>query len=91
MQQTISINLSHAEFTDFFTGVINAAIDRRLKPTDQDELFTTDQATKYVKCSAVFLWKKRKEGKIEAVNAGKKVLYPKSGLDRYLQLKTKKG
>ena len=91
MQQTISINLSHNEFTDLITGAINTAIDRRIKPTDQDELFTDEQARKYLKCSSVFLWKRRKEGKIIAVNAGKKVLYPKSALDNYLHLKVKGG
>jgi len=91
MQQTISINLSHTEFTDLITGAVNTAIDRRLKPADQDELLTDEQAREYLKCSSVFLWKKRKEGKITAVNAGKKILYPKSALDSYLQLKTKKG
>jgi excisionase family DNA binding protein len=87
MLQTISINLTHSEFTDLLTGAINSAIDRRLKPTDQDELMTDEQAREYLKCSSVFLWKKRKEGKIKAVNAGKKILYPKSALDSYLQLK----
>jgi hypothetical protein len=87
MLQTISINLTHSEFTDLLTGVINTAIDRRLKPTEQDELMTDEQAREYLKCSSVFLWKKRKEGKIKAVNAGKKLLYPKSVLDNYLQLK----
>jgi excisionase family DNA binding protein len=91
MQQTISISLSHTEFTDLITGAINTAIDRKLKPTGQEELLTDEQAREYLKCSSVFLWKKRKEGKIRAVNAGKKVLYPKSNLDGYLQLKTKKG
>lgn len=91
MEQTISINLSHSEFTNLITGAINSAIDRRLKPADHDELYTLDEAKKYMKCSSVFLWKKRKEGKINAVNAGKKVLYPKSSLDSYLQLKTKRG
>lgn len=91
MQQTISINLTHSEFTNLITGAINTAIDRRIKPTDQDELLTDEQARKYLKCSSVFLWKKRKEGKIIAVNAGKKILYPKSALDSYLQLKTKGG
>lgn len=90
MVQTISINLPYNEFTDLITGVINSAIDRRLKPSEQDELLTDQQAKEYLKCSSVFLWKKRKEGKIKAVNAGKKVLYPKSSLDRFLQLKTKR-
>lgn len=90
MEQKISISLTQSEFTDLITSVINTAIDRRLKPAEQDELFTDEQAREYLKCSGVFLWKKRKEGKIKAVNAGKKVLYPKSSLDSYLQLKTKR-
>lgn len=90
MVQTISINLTHKEFTDLINEAVGTAIDRKLKPTEQDELFTDEQAREYLKCSSVFLWKKRKEGKITAVNAGKKVLYPKSVLDCYLQLKTKR-
>jgi hypothetical protein len=85
MQQTISINLSHTEFTDLITGAINTAIDRRLKPTEQDELMT-DRTSKgvFIKCSSVFLWKQRKAaGKIKAVNAGKKILIQKSNLDAY--------
>ena len=62
----------------------------RLQPAHHDELYTDAEAKKYLKCSSVFLWKKRKEGKIKAVNAGKKLLYPKSVLDNYLQLKRKR-
>ena len=88
MVQRISIDLTYQELTDLITGAVNQAIDRKMKPAHQDELFTDEQARKYLKCSGVFLWKRRKEGKIPAVNAGKKILYPKSGLDKYLQLKT---
>jgi hypothetical protein len=87
MQQTISISLSHSEFTNLIAGAVTSAIDKRLKPESQDELLTSEQAKDYLKCSSVFLWKKRKEGKIQAVNAGKKVLYPKSTLDSFLHLK----
>ena len=90
MLQTISINLSHSEFTNLINNAVTTAIDNRLKPSEQDELLTIEQAKEYLKCSAVFLWKCRKEGKIKAVNAGKKVLYPKSNLNEYLQLKTKR-
>jgi excisionase family DNA binding protein len=90
MQQTISINLSHTELTELINNAVATAIDHKLRPTEQDELLTIEQATDYLKCSAVFLWKKRKEGKIIAVNAGKKVLYPKSALNEYLQLKIKR-
>ena len=89
MLQTISINLSHSEFINLIANAVTTAIDNRLKPTESEELLTIEQARQYLKCSAVFLWKRRREGKITAVNAGKKVLYPKSSLDSYLQLKTR--
>lgn len=91
MVQTISITLSHKEFTALINEAVGLAIDKRMKPVDREELLTDKQAKDYLNCSSVFLWKKRKEGKIQAVNAGKKVLYPKSSLDEYLQLKTKRG
>lgn len=50
------------------------------------ELLTISQAREYLKCSHVFLWKRRKEGKIKSVNAGKKVLIIKSSIDEYLNL-----
>jgi excisionase family DNA binding protein len=87
MQQTISISLSHSEFTNLITGAVTSAIDKRLKPETQEELLTSEQARSYLKCSSVFLWKKRREGKIKAVTAGRKVLYPKSTLDTFLHLK----
>jgi hypothetical protein len=87
MMQTISINLSHGEFTTIVADAVSAAIDKKLKPSDQDDLLTDLQAREYLKCSSVFLWKQRKDGKIKAVNAGKKILYPKSALDNYLKLK----
>ena len=55
--------------------------------TDLDkELLTIEQAKAYMKCSHVFLWKRRKEGKIQTVHAGKKVLLPKASIDAYLNL-----
>lgn len=50
------------------------------------ELLTIKQAQSYLKCSHVFLWKRRKEGKIKSVNAGKKVLLSKVSIDAYLKL-----
>ena len=50
------------------------------------ELLTIKQAQDYMKCSHVFLWKKRKEGLIKTIHAGKKVLLPKSSLDSYLKI-----
>lgn len=53
------------------------------------ELLTISQAKEYLKCSHVFLWKRRKEGKIKSVNAGKKVLIVKASVDEYLNLNSK--
>ncbi len=87
MIQSINISLSHGELKQLIEDAVTTAIDRRLMPQKADELLTDEQARKYLKCSSVFLWKKRKEGKIKAVNAGKKVLYPLSALNEYLNTK----
>ena len=50
------------------------------------ELLTIEQTINYLKSSQVFLWKRRKEGKIKSVNAGKKVLIVKSSIDEFLNL-----
>jgi hypothetical protein len=52
----------------------------------ETELLTINQAKSYMKCSHVFLWKRRKEGLIKTINAGKKVLIPKSSIDAYLKI-----
>ena len=54
-----------------------------------NQLLTIEQAKAYIKCSHVFLWKRRKEGKIQTVHAGKKVLLPKASIDAFLKLKEK--
>ncbi|SFP92284.1 Helix-turn-helix domain-containing protein [Parafilimonas terrae] len=54
-----------------------------------EDLITIAQAKGYLKCSHVFLWKRRKEGKIKSVNAGKKVLIVKASIDEYLNLHSK--
>lgn len=59
------------------------------KPITQlglQQLLTIKQAQGYLKCSHVFLWKRRNEGKIQTVHAGKKILIPKASIDAYLQL-----
>jgi excisionase family DNA binding protein len=55
------------------------------------ELLTIRQAKAYLKCSHVFLWKRRNEGKIESVKAGSKVLIPKASIDSYLKIHKKGG
>lgn len=53
--------------------------------TLNQQLLTIKQAKAYMKCSHVFLWKRRREGKIITVHAGKKILLPKASIDAYLQ------
>lgn len=50
------------------------------------QLLTIEQAKDYMKCSTVFLWQRRKEGKIKTVHANSKVLIPKASIDAYLGL-----
>jgi excisionase family DNA binding protein len=57
-----------------------------LKTDLSTELLTIDQAKTYLKCSHVFLWQRRKQGKIKSVQAGRKVLILKSSLDEFLKL-----
>ena len=52
------------------------------------QLLTIKQAQGYMKCSHVFLWKRRNEGKIQTIHAGKKVLLTKASIDAYLQINT---
>jgi len=87
MVQTISINLSHGELTTLISDAVTTAINSRLEPIRQDELLTISQAAKYLKCSTVFIWKRRKEGKLESVGAGKKILIRMSSIDAYLNQK----
>ncbi len=87
MQQQISINLTHDELSALINSAVSEAIQKNMAPADADTLLTVDQACKYLKCSDVFLWKLRKAGKIASTNAGKKILVPKSSIDKYLNLK----
>jgi excisionase family DNA binding protein len=49
-----------------------------------DRLLTLDEAADYMRCSKVFIWYRRKEGKLIAIRAGKKVLLKRSEIDAYL-------
>lgn len=55
-------------------------------PTSQRTLRTTDEAQKTLRCSRTFLWKERKAGKIQAIKAGRKVLFSQGSIDAYLKL-----
>lgn len=54
-----------------------------------DQLLTLNEAAQYLRVSVVFLWQKRKEGAIQSIKAGKKVLIRKSAIEAYLQANTK--
>jgi excisionase family DNA binding protein len=55
--------------------------------TSAETLLTIAEASEYLRCSSVFIWKLRKQGKLKALNAGRKVLIQKSEIDSYLQIK----
>lgn len=51
-----------------------------------NEFLTINQAKAYLKCSHVFLWKRRKEGLIKSVQVGnKKILISKASIDAFLK------
>lgn len=52
-----------------------------------EHLLTLNEAAAYMRCSRVFIWKQRKDGKLKSLSAGKKVLFQKSAIDSYLNLK----
>lgn len=54
----------------------------------QDCLLTLKEAADYLRVSKVFIWKIRKEGSIQSIKAGKKVLIRKSAIDAYLNANT---
>lgn len=54
-----------------------------------DKLLTLQEASEYMRVSKVFIWKRRKEGKLKSVAAGKKILLRRSDIDAFLNL-TKK-
>lgn len=87
MVQSLTISISALEFEQLIDTAVGKAISSKMNPVERDELLTVAQAQKYLSCSDVFLWSLRKEGKIHSVNAGKKILIPKSSIDAYLQLK----
>lgn len=49
-----------------------------------NDLLTNRQAAKYLNCSTVGLWRIRKAGQIQPVLVGKKILFRRSELDRYM-------
>ena len=51
-----------------------------------DRLLTLDEAAEYMRCSKVFIWHRRKEGKLKAIQAGRKVLFQRSAIDSFLNI-----
>ena len=52
----------------------------------QERLLTYDEAADYMRCSKVFIWKQRRDGKLKAVMAGRKVLFQRSAIDDFLKI-----
>ena len=53
-------------------------------PLISDPIFTLSEAAQYIRCSKVFIWQRRRAGDLVGLHAGRKVLFRKSELDRFL-------
>lgn len=53
--------------------------------SNTDKLLTLTEAADYMRVSKMFIWHRRKEGKLVALRAGKKVLFHKSTIDSFLR------
>lgn len=53
-----------------------------------DELLTTQEAAAYLRCTDNSLWRLRKAGKLKAVKASGKLLFPKSTLEAFVKQNT---
>lgn len=56
-----------------------------------EQLLTVNEVAAYMRCSRVFIWKIRKDGKLNCLKAGKKVLFQKSAIDSYLNIQPQGG
>jgi hypothetical protein len=72
-----SINLSRTQFEQLLNTV-------RSFENEPDELYTTKESCKYLKCSSVTFWKIRREENIHPVYIRRKMFFRKSVLDAYL-------
>jgi excisionase family DNA binding protein len=59
-----------------------------MKTLALDDLMTTAQAAEYLRVTDVTLWRWRKSGKLKAVKASGKLLFPKSTLKQFLKAHT---
>jgi hypothetical protein len=91
MAETFSTTVELQQLEKIIKNAVCNAIERLGDPRLEDKLFTEEEATKYLKCSSVTLWQKRKEGKIKVIKSGRINLYTKSSLDLYLGICKNKG
>ncbi len=52
--------------------------------TKENEIFTTSEAAKFLRTSAITLWRERKAGKITFRRVASKIVYLREDLDAYL-------
>ena len=52
--------------------------------SDDVDLLTRAEVKKMLRCSHVFLYQLRKKGKIQAIKAGKKVLFKRSAVNAFI-------
>ena len=89
MQEDFAITMKREDFEAMINSAISKAIGKFVAKKDNEIFFSADDAAKYLKINPVTLWRKRQEGKIEAVQKGRLHLYTKSSLDAYLASNTK--
>lgn len=80
--------MTESEFENCLVRVFGQIVQNHVKPNGQETFLTVKQAARYMNCSPGFLYKLRRDDKVLAVNAGKKVLYTKSSLDKYFSSST---
>lgn len=86
MVDQFAITMKKEDFENLINSAVSNAIGKFVHYDGDERLFTEEEATKYLKCSSVTLWQKRKEGKLKSMKSGRLNLYRKSALDTYLGL-----
>lgn len=77
------------ELTSIISGIVQPqfeAFKKKLSVPEQEEIFNTDQASKFLGVDASTLWHWRQQGKIPVYGIGSKRFYKKSELLSCLKL-----
>jgi hypothetical protein len=75
------VTLPRSEFNKIIDIIHSIKLPESLDPK---RLLTIKEASRYLKCSTVSLWKIRKEANLTPTYVGKKIFFQKHVLDQYL-------